>query len=100
MVTSGNGVVVNSLSCSSLSDAMPLWARLSLSRRVAGLTQTEMGKLVGASRPTVHLWENGVREPSFSQVVRWANESSQPLEWLAEGVECARRDSNPQPSDP
>ena len=82
-----------------LSDTMPLSGRLATLRKLAGLTQTEMGKRVGASRATVHLWETGSREPSFSQVVRWANESGQPLEWLAAGVECTPPDLNREPTD-
>jgi transcriptional regulator with XRE-family HTH domain len=83
-----------------ISDTMTLGERLAWARKLAGLDQTEMGKRIGASRPSISLYERGDREPSFSQVVIWANESGQPLEWLAAGVECARRDSNPQPSDP
>ncbi|WP_207226313.1 helix-turn-helix domain-containing protein [Microterricola gilva] len=65
---------------------MPLGERLSWGRKMAGIDQTEMGRRVGASRPTISLWERGEREPSFSQVVIWAREIGQPLEWLAEGV--------------
>lgn len=82
-----------------VSDTQTVGQRLATARRVAGFDQTAMGMLVGASRPTVSAWERDEREPSFSQVVRWANETGQSLEWLAGGVECATRDSNPQPSD-
>ncbi len=58
-----------------------------------------MAARLGVARTTVSAWETGKTEPSATNFVRWAHETGQPLEWLAEGVVCARRDSNPQPSD-
>jgi transcriptional regulator with XRE-family HTH domain len=81
----------------------PTWTlaeRLRRSRLLAGLDQREIAERLGIARQTVSLWEIGKTEPSATNFVRWAEETGQPLEWLAEGVKCARRDSNPQPSDP
>ncbi|WP_025159354.1 helix-turn-helix domain-containing protein, partial [Leifsonia aquatica] len=69
-----------------ISETLNVAERLKLSRTLRGIDQTEMGRRVGASRPTVSNWERGVSEPSFSQVVIWARESGQSLEWLAAGV--------------
>ena len=69
-----------------ISDTLTVAERLRLSRTLAGIDQTEMGRRVGASRPTVSNWERGLSEPSFSQVVMWAKETGQSLEWLADGV--------------
>lgn len=69
-----------------VSDTWALGERMAWARKLIGLDQTAMGRQVGASRPTVSAWETGDREPSFSQVVRWAKLTGQSLEWLAEGV--------------
>ena len=69
-----------------VSDTQTVGERLATARKLAGIDQTTMGHLIGASRPTVSAWERDEREPSFSQVVRWAKETGQSLEWLAGGV--------------
>jgi transcriptional regulator with XRE-family HTH domain len=74
-----------------------LGRRLRAARALAGLEQAEIADLIGSSRSTVSNWERGVAEPPATYFVLWALATGQPLEWLAEG--CARRDSNPQPSD-
>jgi transcriptional regulator with XRE-family HTH domain len=73
--------------------------RLRVSRLMAGLEQGDVAQRLGVARTTVSTWERGLTEPSATNFVLWAEITGQPLEWLAEGVLCARRDSNPQPSD-
>ena len=69
-----------------VSDTQTVGQRLGTARKLVNIDQTTMGALVGASRPTISAWERDEREPSFSQVVRWAEITGQSLEWLAEGV--------------
>ena len=97
-----------------LNGTMPLGKLMQMFRQMADFDQTEMGAVVGASRATISAFERGERMPSFAQVVAWAHATGQPLEALVEAVERetapsvdeavsalrARRDSNPQPSDP
>ncbi|WP_425553317.1 helix-turn-helix domain-containing protein [Gryllotalpicola koreensis] len=74
-------------------------ARLKAARTLAGLDQTHMAQLLNVRIATISSWENGHTEPSFSQVVRWVNETGADLEWISAGVECAPRDLNPEPTD-
>ena len=85
----------------SIVDIAVTWSlgkRMQVIRQAANLEQRDMAERLGVSRSTISNWERGHVEPTFSQVVRYAKESGQSLEWLAEGVSCATRDSNPQPS--
>lgn len=66
---------------------LPLGKLLQMFRQMAGYDQTQMGALVGASRPTISAWERGEREPSFSQVVAWARITGQPLDALVEAAD-------------
>lgn len=59
---------------------------LQMFRQMANIDQTEMGRMIGASRATVSAWERDEREPSFSQVVAWAKITGQPLDALVEAV--------------
>ena len=75
---------------------------LKMTRGASGLTTREIGAKVGVSHNTVSNWERGNGEPSASQFVLWAQATSQAPEQMFQGLMdlCARRDSNPQPSDP
>ena len=74
--------------------------RLRVARLLAGLDQTEIGHMVGVSRPTVSSWERGLREPSVSQFIAWALATKQPLDRMIEGLPpCTPWDSNPEPTD-
>lgn len=53
-----------------------------------------MADILGVHRAAVSAYENGRTEPTLSKLVRWADAADVSLDWL-----CARRDSNPQPSD-
>jgi transcriptional regulator with XRE-family HTH domain len=68
--------------------------RLRVARQRAGLDQAEMGAVIGVHRAVISQYENGHTEPTLSALVRWADVADVSLDWL-----CARRDSNPQPSD-
>lgn len=74
-----------------------LGKRMRVARISAGLEQLDLAPLVGASRATISAWENDGREPSFSQMVAWANATSQSLDWLAAGVSLPDLDSNQEP---
>lgn len=39
-------------------------------RKALGLTQTEMGALVGVAKNTVSAWERGIQRPSFTHACR------------------------------
>ncbi|WP_336630781.1 MULTISPECIES: helix-turn-helix transcriptional regulator [unclassified Microbacterium] len=69
-----------------LNGTLTLGRLLSLYRQTAGIDQTQMGALVGASRATISAWETDGREPSFSQVVAWARITGQPLDALVEAA--------------
>jgi len=64
-----------------------LGGRLSQSRRFRGMSQTAMGKKVGATRRTVSSWEKGETEPTVSQVIHWATATGFPLVWFIEGLD-------------
>lgn len=84
-----------------VSSATTVAGRLAETRRLAGLTTRQMANAVGSSQATISNWENGKGEPSVSQFALWARATKQPLDVMIEGLDlCARRDSNPQPSDP
>ena len=60
--------------------------RLRAARIIADLDQAGIAERIGVSRQTVSNWERGLAEPGATYFVRWAKETGQPLEWLAEGV--------------
>jgi transcriptional regulator with XRE-family HTH domain len=91
--------------------------RLRKAMDVSGLSVQDMADYLDSSRNTISRWINGVREPKLSIMRLWALRTGVPLEWIVTGelkakspspggdglsdpAECARRDSNPQPSDP
>ena len=69
-----------------LNGELALGQLLQMFRQMSGIDQTEMGQLIGASRPTISAWERGMREPSFSQVVAWARITGQPLDALIDAA--------------
>ena len=56
--------------------------RLQKTRRSAGLDQAAMALLVGTSRPNVSKWERNLGEPRVSQLMRWAEVTNVPAQWL------------------
>ena len=69
-----------------LTGQVTLGMLLQMFRQSAGIDQRDMGKRIGASRTTISAWERDEREPSFSQVVKWAQITGQPLEALIDAV--------------
>ena len=69
-----------------ITGATTLGRLLQMFRQVAGIDQTEMGRALGVARPTISAWERDIREPSFSQVVAWAQITGQPIEALVQAV--------------
>jgi len=91
--------------------------RMSRARLFAGLEQQDMAEMLGKSRNTVSAWERGLNDPPLSAVATWAMITGRSIDWIVWGDEGrpvneetpatagvsvgrARRDSNPQPSDP
>ena len=66
---------------------LSLRGRLKAARLLAEMEQAELAERIGVARQTISNWERGVAEPSATYFVRWANETGQPLAWLAEGVQ-------------
>ena len=88
--------------------------RLRKAREVTGLGQSEFAAEIDVSRRTVGNYESGSVAPRRIVLKAWALRSGVPLEWLETGsvthespspggdglsVECAPRDSNPEPID-
>ena len=53
------------------SERMPF--SIGIYRKKAGLTQVELGEMLGVSAQTVWRWENGSRQPDIETAVRIAN---------------------------
>ena len=71
--------------------------RLVKARETAGLSQTEMGEEIGASRATVSRWERGLGIKK-STILLYSMRTGVPVEWIETGV-CTPRDLNPEPTD-
>ena len=86
--------------------------RLMIARIETGMSQDALAQLIGVSRQTVSNAESGTTVPRRIVVNAWALATGVPVSWLLNGEtpagpdgpdggdECARRDSNPKPSDP
>lgn len=46
--------------------------KLKMLRKEKNLGQTELAKALGVSKGTISLWENGLREPNMSSLIRIA----------------------------
>jgi transcriptional regulator with XRE-family HTH domain len=95
--------------------SVPTWSvsdRLRKAREHAGLDQDQLARFAALSRATISAAENGRTHLRSSSMRLWAISTGVSLEWLETGeappadadgapdVKRARRDSNPQPSDP
>ena len=91
---------------------VPKWLledRLTKSRKHSGMTQAELARALGISVRAASHYENGERVPNRATLIGWAFTTGVSLGWLETGEapspdgdgasECARRDSNPKPSD-
>lgn len=88
--------------------------RLRIAREEAGLDQGQLADLIGTTRLSVSNAERGrTTQPRRILMNAWALATGVPVSWLINGDtpadpdgpdggvdECARRDSNPKPSDP
>ena len=82
----------------SVQGAVPDWPlvyRLRRAREFAGLDQEQLAGAVGLSSNTISNYERGFTRPRRPQLIAWAMATGVSLEWL----ECAVRDSNPEPAD-
>lgn len=83
--------------------------RLRIAREFAGLDQGELADRSEMSRASIVNYELGYRTPRKLYLRALADATGVDLHWLETGESpseaeilemCARRDSNPQPSDP
>ena len=86
--------------------------RLMIARLETGMSQSDLAHAIGVSRTSISNAESGTVTPRRIVVNAWALATGVPVSWLLkgetpagpegpdEGPECARRDSNPKPSDP
>lgn len=56
-------------------------------RRKKGLTQEELGRLLGVGKSAVSRWESGEREVTLATMRNIAAALDVPLEWLVEGLD-------------
>ena len=87
--------------------------RLAKSLRASGMKPGDMGRALGVHRNTIGNYLNGRTALDRRTLIAWAMVTGVTVEWLETGktptgpepdggldVQRARRDSNPQPSDP
>lgn len=72
--------------------------RLAKARELAGITQTEFGDAIGASRATVSRWERGLGVKK-STILLYAMRTGVPSEWIETGEWCTPPDLNREPTD-
>ncbi len=57
--------------------------RLRETREERGISQVLLAKAIGVSKGIVSLWENGLREPTLSNLVALADFLGQSIDYLA-----------------
>jgi transcriptional regulator with XRE-family HTH domain len=67
-------------------DAKGTANRLQMARKLAGLSQGQVAKLLGVQRPTVSEMEAGRRRITVDELVSLSKVYSVSLEWLAKGA--------------
>ena len=95
--------------------AVTLGWRLQMALRHADVSVQQMADELGMARSSLSRWLNDRGTPPRAAFVKmWALRTGEPYHWIATGhaetpaqgdldggcALCARRDSNPQPSDP
>ena len=55
-----------------VAEAHPLARQLRNKRQAAGMTQTDVARLVGVTTGSISGYENGQRDPSLAVLTRWA----------------------------
>lgn len=64
---------------------MTLARRIALARKIAGLTQEQLGELVGSPKESISEWERGLREPRVGVLSRIADATGFTLDQLVCG---------------
>lgn len=67
---------------------IPTWTlgdRLRKAREAADLRQEDLAPHLHVARATVASWENDKHAPSYLAIMKWAELTDVPLDWLAEG---------------
>ncbi len=74
--------------------------RIRRARAMAGLTQTELARLVGVKRGAVAQWESPIGNmPSMDHLIAIAMHTGVSLEWLGAGRGAPRHASTPSVDD-
>lgn len=58
--------------------------RIVEARKARGLSQRELGLLIGAATRTVQTWEGGQRHPRPATLARIAKKTGRPMSWFYE----------------
>lgn len=87
---------------------MSLGLRLKIARNAVGMTQLDLARILGISRPTVSEWESGLKIPRRINILAWAMATGSDAAWLdpsyepwtgqAAGDAYTPPDSNRQPA--
>lgn len=60
--------------------------RMKQRRKLAGMSQTDLGKIVGVSKVAVSQWENGDTQPNGENLLKMAQALDCPPEWILSGI--------------
>jgi SOS-response transcriptional repressor LexA len=60
--------------------------RMKMRRKMAGMSQTDLGRLVGVSKVAVSQWENGDTQPNGENLLKMAQALECPPEWILSGI--------------
>lgn len=71
--------------------------RIVTARKEAGLTQAQLGELVGVVQSAVNAWEHGINEPSLEAFRRIATATGAAPEWLVFGASSMPPDEDSAP---
>lgn len=74
---------------------LSLGLRLKIARNAVGMTQTDLAKILGITRPTISEWEAGLKTPRRINILAWAHATGSDARWL--DPTYTPWDSNPQP---
>lgn len=62
-----------------LTDLRAIGERIRQARRDAGLSQAQLGELIGRDHKTVHRWETAITHPSLPDLIRLARALKRPI---------------------
>lgn len=63
-----------------------------MARKKKGISQEELGKMVGVSRDTIRRWEKGTTTPTLQQIIKVANALGKSASSLVEEVETNKQE--------